>query len=83
MGRRSTPIKKVYERRFPDHRVDLRGDDTVGIPNLREINAWCRDRLGKSDERWASFGARFYFDTAADAEAFRKRWVEPSKNKTG
>jgi len=85
MDRARYPTRVEVERRFP-HKVDI-PIPTVGLGRrLADMLAWCRESLDSAEwdqhvrkEREAGEVlvdlARFYFANAADAEAFRRRWL--------
>lgn len=85
MIQRSAPPKRLAERRFPDHRVDI----PVGLGldvSINHMHAWRRQRFGKNWEQHHYSTprgrgvvpidyARFYFEGEADAEGFRRAAV--------
>jgi hypothetical protein len=84
-----TTFQREAERRFP-YRVDIPvAADGFGR-QLTELHDWCRahvaagqwsqhgfrDKARRDDRGVALEFTRWYFMTAADAEAFRQRWHE-------
>jgi hypothetical protein len=80
------PSKDEAERRFP-HKIDIPIPATGLGRNLTAMLEWCRERV--PEPGWAYHGhtarrsngeapvhcARWYFIEAADAEAFRRAWL--------
>ena len=67
---RAKSNKRRWERDYP-HKVDLPERPGGYGKELDEIHQWCRENVGD----WQCFGGRFYFIDAADATAFRGRWI--------
>ena len=77
-------FQKEAEARFPQHRVDVPVPES-GLGNrLTEMHDWCREKFviawamhahqeRRKGERPVDY-VRFYFESATDAEAFRRQW---------